>query len=93
MTGVQTCALPISCAMKEQRYSDHEIIYMQVRLYHLACEKWDATPKEILAIFKKNNLFLKIKECYDSFHLYGDEGVLEDLFQMIEGEKPKWKTK
>ena len=58
--------------MKEQRYSDHEIIYMQVRLYHLACEKWDATPKEILAIFKKNNLFLKIKECYDSFHLYGE---------------------
>lgn len=39
--------------MKEQRYSDHEIIYMQVRLYHLACEKWDATPKEILAIFKE----------------------------------------
>jgi hypothetical protein len=82
-----------ACAMKEQRYSDHEIIYMQVRLYHLACEKWDATPKEILAIFKKSNLFLKIKECYDSFHLYSDEGVLEDLFQMIEGDKPKWKTK
>ena len=79
--------------MKEQRYSDHEIIYMQVRLYHLSFEKCDSTPKEILAIFKKNNLFLKIKECYDSFHLYGDEGVLEDLFQMIEGEKPKWKTK
>ena len=49
--------------MKEQRYSDHEIIYMQVRLYHLACEKWDATPKEILAIFKKNNLLNRILNC------------------------------
>lgn len=79
--------------MEKTTHPDIDIIYMQVRVYRLACENWAATPDEILDIFKKNHLFEKIKDCYEAFHLYGDEGVLEDLYDMITvGEKPKWKT-
>lgn len=78
----------------EEKHPDIDIIYMQVRVYRLACEEWDATPETVLAIFKSNKLFEKIKDCYEAFHLYGDIGVLEDLYDMITvGEKPRWKTK
>ena len=78
----------------EEKHPDIDIIYMQVRVYRLACEEWDATPETVLAIFKSNKLFEKIKDCYEAFHLYGDNGVLEDLYDMITvGEKPRWKTK
>lgn len=76
--------------MEETSRRGIDIMYMQVRVYRLACEKWAATPDEILNIFKRNHLFEKIKDCYGAFHLYGDEGVLEDLYEMIfVGEKPK----
>ena len=78
----------------EEKHPDIDIIYMQVRVYRLACEEWDAIPETVLAIFKSNKLFEKIKDCYEAFHLYGDKGVLEDLYDMITvGEKPRWKTK
>lgn len=56
-----------------------QIIYMQTRIIRLASEEW-SKPVEIIArLFVKYDVLQYIEECFDIFHVEGDQAVLEDV--------------
>ena len=56
-----------------------QIIYMQTRIMRLASEKWDKPIETVSALFAKHNALRYIEECFDLFHVEGDEAILEDV--------------
>lgn len=56
-----------------------EIAYMQARIARLASEKWNLPIREVGRIFSECQVCQHIKECYDLFHVEGDEAIWEDL--------------
>lgn len=56
-----------------------QIIYMQTRIMRLASERWKK-PMEIVAkLFAEYKALQYIEECFDMFHVEGDEAILEDV--------------
>ena len=58
---------------------NQQITYMQVRLIRLASKEWRMSIKEITSMFTECRVLQFIRECFDIFHVEGDEAVLEDV--------------
>ncbi len=56
-----------------------QIIYMQTRLIRLASEKWNRPIDQIARLFAKHGVLKYIEECFEIFHVEGDEAILEDI--------------
>lgn len=56
-----------------------QIIYMQTRIIRLASEEWSKSIEEISRLFAKYNVLQYIEDCFDIFHVEGDETILEDV--------------
>ena len=56
-----------------------EIAYMQARIARFAVEKWGLSINEIGRLFAQYQVFQHIKDCYDLYHMEGDEAVWEDI--------------
>lgn len=56
-----------------------QIIYMQTRIMRLASERWNKPMEEVSALFAQYNALRYIEECFDMFHVEGDEAILEDV--------------
>ncbi len=56
-----------------------QIIYMQTRIMRLASERWNKPMEAISKLFTKYDALRYIEECFDMFHVEGDEAILEDV--------------
>ena len=56
-----------------------QIIYMQTRIIRLASEEWSKSVGIIARLFAKYEVLQYIEECFDIFHVEGDQAVLEDV--------------
>ena len=63
----------------------NEILHMQVRLFRLACKKWNKAEKECADIFDSYKVDDYISEAYEFFHVQGDEANLEDIERYLSG--------
>lgn len=54
-----------------------QIIYMQARIMRLASEKWKKPMDEIAELFTKYRVLYYIEECFEIFHVEGDEAAME----------------
>ena len=63
-----------------------EIIFMQTRLIRLASEEWHLPVDKIIDLFKKANVLDYIEKGYGIFHCEGDEAVLDDITEFLEGK-------
>lgn len=63
-----------------------EIIFMQTRLIRFASEEWHLPVDQIIYLFKKADVLGYIEKGYGIFHCEGDEAVLEDITEFLEGK-------
>ena len=63
-----------------------EITFMQTRLIRLASEEWHLPIEQIIYLFKKEDVLGYIEKGYGIFHCEGDEAVLEDITELLEGK-------
>ncbi len=63
-----------------------EIIFMQTRLVRLASEEWHLPVEKIVELFKKVDVFGYIEKGHGIFHCEGDEVVLDDITEFLEGK-------
>lgn len=63
-----------------------EITFMQTRLIRLASEEWNLLIEKIIDLFKKVDIFGYIEKGYGIFHCEGDEAVLEDITEFLQGK-------
>ena len=63
-----------------------EIIFMQTRLVRLASEEWHLPVEKIVELFKKVDVFGYIEKGHGIFHCEGDEVVLDDNTEILEGK-------
>ena len=63
-----------------------EITFMQTRLIRLASEEWHLSMNQIVNLFKKVDVLGYIEKGYGIFHCEGDEAVLEDITEFLNGK-------
>ena len=66
-----------------------EITFMQTRLIRLASDEWNLPVEKIILLFKEADVLGYIEKCYGIFHCEGDEAVLEDITEFLEGKGVK----
>ena len=60
--------------------NEHEqILYMQTRLTRTAAEKWQKSLAEVIKVFTRYGVLEYIENCYEIFHVEGDEAIFEDI--------------
>ena len=60
--------------------NEHEqILYMQTRLTRTAAEKWQKPLAEVIKVFTRYDVLEYIENCYEIFHVEGDEAIFEDI--------------
>ena len=63
-----------------------EILFMQTRLIRLASEEWCLPIEKIVELFKRVDVFGYIEKGYGIFQCEGDETVLDDITEFLEGK-------
>lgn len=65
------------------RSKNTDLFMLQVRLFRLAQIKWDLSAEECSRLFKKHAVNEYIKDCYEFYHIQGDETNLSDIKQYL----------
>ena len=60
-----------------------EVLYMQVRIFRMFCERTSIDPQVANRLFLQAGVWRYIAECFDILHLGGDELVYEDVLRML----------
>ena len=55
------------------------VVFLQAHFSRLFMERYNLTPQEFLALNERKDIIKFLRMGYESFHLTGDEGVLEEL--------------
>lgn len=63
-----------------------EITFMQTRIIRLASEEWHLSVEQIIDLFMKADVLGYIEKGYGIFHCEGDEAVLEDIEEFLDGK-------
>ena len=63
-----------------------QILYMQTRMIRNASEKWNRPIEIISELFEKYDVLQYIEDCFELFHVEGDEAVLEDVAEYLENK-------
>jgi len=63
-----------------------QITYMQTRLVRLATKEWSQPLGKVVQLFARWGVFPYIRECFDTFHVEGDQAVLEEIEQFLIGK-------
>ena len=50
----------------------NEVLFMEVRLIRDFCEKYNLTMQVANKIFRENEIWSYIEDCYDALHTSGD---------------------
>lgn len=59
------------------------ISHMQCWLFRLAQSKWELTPADTIALFKRFGIFEHISDCYDILHLSSYHHALSDIEMLL----------
>lgn len=70
-----------------------QIIYMQVRLFHLACKQWHKPVRECARFFKEHGLFQIIYDLWDGFHIQGDDACMKDIENILKRNGVEYESK
>lgn len=65
--------------MNEER----QITFMQTRICRTAARRWGKTLHDVVQTFAEHGVLNYIEDCFDYFHLEGDEAVLDDVEQYL----------
>ncbi len=63
-----------------------DIFMLQVRLYRMLQSRKGLSPVECNRIFDKYGLFDYISQCYEEYHMQGDEANYEDMLEYLKGQ-------
>ena len=61
----------------------NEVLHMQVRLFRLACKKWNIGRIRCAELFDEYKISNYIKEAYEFFQVQGDEANLEEIEEYL----------
>lgn len=59
---------------------------LERKIIYAALEEWHLPVEQIIHLFKETNVLEYIEKCYGIFHCEGDEAVLEDITEFLEGK-------
>ena len=59
------------------------VIFLQVRYIRMLMKHYNITSKEFLELNKQKNIIGFLRYNYESFHLTGEQGVLEELYSFV----------
>ncbi len=62
-----------------------DIFMLQVRLYRMFQNRKKLTSEECNKIFDKYKLFEYIEQCYEEYHVQGDEANYSDMLEYLRG--------
>ncbi len=60
-----------------------QILFMQTRLIRLASEKWGISIIQANDIFAEYHVLEFIEDCFDAFHMEGDDAVLYEIETLL----------
>lgn len=61
-----------------------QITFMQVRICRMAARRWGRSLHDVMRLFTENRVLYYLEDCYDYFHLEGDEAILDDVERYLE---------
>ena len=64
----------------------NEVLYMEIRLIREFCKRHLVSMGVANKIFKENQIWSYIEDCYESLHTSGDEYILDDIEAMLPAE-------
>ena len=72
--------------MNQLTYKDliNPIIFLQVRYIRMIMQHYNITTKEFLELNKQKNIIGFLRDNYESFHLTGEDGVMEELCSFVQ---------
>ena len=59
------------------------VLFLQVRFSRMLMENHNLSPQDFLELNKRKDIIGFLRDGYESFHLTGDEGVLEELNSFV----------
>ena len=62
---------------------NRQITFMQTRISRMASLRWGLSMRQVMQLFSENGVLEYIEECFDYFHLEGDEAVFEDVEEYL----------
>lgn len=65
--------------INDEILQEDEKLFLQIRLFRKACNDWGIGPSECADIFDQYNVDEFILDCYEFFHVQGDEANLSDI--------------
>ena len=68
-----------SCMIINDTRKKQDIFMLQVRLYRLAQLRWNISQSECNKLFKKYDIYRYIEDCYEEYHIQGDETNIDDI--------------
>lgn len=60
-----------------------QITFMQARLVRMISERWNMTIPNVASMFQTKGVFRFIRECFDTFHVEGDEAIYDDVEEFL----------
>lgn len=74
---------------KYDKDREKDILLIQNRIFRLFCERHQAkfTSAEMEDFFEKYGLWHLLRDCYDTFHIEGDEAIYCELMQVFKYNK------
>lgn len=66
-----------------------QILFMQIRLIRLASEKWGISIIQANDIFAEYHILEFIEDCFDEFHMEGDDAVLYEIETLLKEKRSK----
>ena len=67
------------CINDNKQSIQKERLFMSVRLFRLAIERWNLSRQECAFLFRKYDIFGYIADAYEEFHEQGDEANIDDI--------------
>ena len=61
----------------------NEIIFMQVRVARLFCQRFSLKINEVNKMFVENKIYDYIRDCYGAYHCGSDEIVYNDVLDIL----------
>ena len=72
------------------RETQRDIFLIQARLFRLLQIRYDLTGKQCVELFREFDLYEYIKDCYEVYHVQGDEANLSDMEEYL--NRKGWKN-
>ena len=62
---------------------DIQALFMQARIVRLACLRWNISMRQVVDLFSRHGVLEYVRDCFDYFHMEGDEAVLDDVTEYL----------